>query len=143
MNIKWDDAELQAALARIQEQMPERLSECVDKACKAIEAEAKERCPANTGTLRASITSDVSINKEVVTGKVGTNLDYAPYVHEGTGIYAKAGNGRKDVPWCYYDEAKQQFVYTKGIKPTPFLEEAADKVSPQLINYFVGVLGNA
>lgn len=143
MTIQWDDAELQAALNQIQQQLPERLSGCVSDACNAIEAEAKSRCPANTGTLRASITSDVSTNGGTVIGIVGTNLEYAPYVHEGTGIYARQGNGRRDVPWVYFDERNQQFVRTKGIKPTPFLEEAADKIGPQLIDYFRGVMGNA
>ena len=79
-----------------------------------------------------------------VVGRVGTNLEYAPYLHEGTGIYARAGNGRKEVPWVYYDEKTDKFYSTKGIKPCPFLQEACDKVSPQLTDYFKGVLeGNA
>ena len=144
MTIEWDDEELQKALAHIEEVLPERLEECVEKACLAIEAEAKERCPVRDGTLRRSIMTEVGKKDDKVVGQVGTNLEYAPYIHEGTGIYARAGNGRKEVPWVYYDEKTDKFYSTKGIKPCPFLQEACNKVSPRLTDYFKGVLeGNA
>lgn len=54
-------------------------------------------------------------------GYVGSNLEYAPYVHQGTGIYAKDGNSRKQVPWVYYSEKDGQRHVTKGTKPRPFL----------------------
>lgn len=142
-NVIWDDAELQEAINRLQEQMPQRMAECVQNACLAIESEAKHRCPADTGELRASITNQIETDGDKVSGVVGTNVEYAPYVHQGTGIYAKDGNGRKDVPWVFFDVKRQEYVSTKGIKPTPFLEDAVDSVAPQLIDYFMGVLNNA
>lgn len=140
MNTIWDDAELQAALNEITAQMPSKLQQCVDNACLAIEAEAKERCPSATGELRRSIQSESKVNGDTVEGIVGTNLEYAPYVHEGTGIYASNGNGRKEVPWCYYDESKGKFSWTKGIKPHPFLQEAAESIEPSILDYFKGLL---
>lgn len=46
----------------------------------AVEAHAKVNCPVDTGNLRNSITHTVDEN----TAYIGTNVEYAPYVHEGT-----------------------------------------------------------
>lgn len=118
------------------------INEIVEKgitnACLAIEAGAKERCPANTGTLRRSIITEVEANGYQIEGKVGTTLDYAPYVHEGTGIYSRTGAGRKEVPWTYYSQKDGKFYKTSGIQPHPFLEEAADEVAAHIDDYFGG-----
>lgn len=45
-----------------------------------IEAEAKKKCPVDTGRLRASITTTVEGGKVIV----GSNVKYAPYVEWGT-----------------------------------------------------------
>jgi hypothetical protein len=103
--------------------------------CLAIEAGAKERCPVRDGTLRRSITTEVAVEADQIEGKVGTNLDYAPYIHEGTGIYSRTGAGRKDVPWVYRDAAGN-FYTTSGIHPHPFLEEAAMDVSTRITEFF-------
>lgn len=69
-------------------------------ACMLVERSAKENAPiGRTGVLRNSITSEWTAQE----GRIGTNLEYAPYVHQGTGIYAVNGDGRQDVPWRYQD----------------------------------------
>ena len=103
--------------------------------CLAMEAEAKERCPVRDGTLRRSITSEVETVADEVVGRVGTTLDYAPYVHEGTGIYSRTGSGRKEVPWVYCDELGNWHT-TSGIKSTPFLEDAAMNVAARITEFF-------
>lgn len=45
---------------------------------------AKINSPVDTGRLRASITPSISSIKETVTGVVGSNVVYAPYVELGT-----------------------------------------------------------
>lgn len=45
-----------------------------------IEANAKRNCPIDTGNLRRSITTDIG-DMEV---DVGSNCEYASYVHDGT-----------------------------------------------------------
>ena len=111
----------------------------------AIENEAKERCPVDDGTLRASITHQI----DGYTGIVGTNMEYAPYVHEGTGIYAKNGKGRQQVPWYFPvdDGGKlasrynmpiitikgREFYKTWGQKLNPFLREAVESLQGQLM----------
>lgn len=69
-------------------------TDSLNKACLLVEDSAKAKAPVNTGTLRNSITYEI----EGDTGIVGTNLEYAPYVHEGTGLFAASGDGRTDVP---------------------------------------------
>lgn len=109
----------------------------MEKACLIIERQAKQDCPKDQGFLGASITHDVMIDEEGITGIIGSNLEYAPYVHNGTGIYAVNGDGRK-TPWGY--EAKKGkykgYHITKGQRPHPFLEYAKlfnmDKVTKVL-----------
>lgn len=69
----------------------------LEKACLLVENSAKEKAPVNTGNLRNSMTHDVSGN----TGVIGTNVEYAPYVEFGTGLFSSLGDGRTDVPWRY------------------------------------------
>lgn len=74
----------------------------------------------DTGRLRASITHQVDIQEDAV--YIGSNVEYAPYVELGTGIYASEGGGRQD-PWWYQDE-KGEWHFTHGIKPRHFLRNA-------------------
>ena len=67
-------------------------------------------------------------------GYVGTNVDYAPYLHQGTGIYAVNGDGRK-TPWSWQDE-EGNWHRTVGQPPQPFLENALDESKEEIINIF-------
>jgi HK97 gp10 family phage protein len=50
-----------------------------------VEARAKELAPVRTGNLRRSIHSELaSVSTESALAKVGTNVEYAPYVEYGT-----------------------------------------------------------
>lgn len=140
MRVEWDDEMLQQALKDLQKNMPNEVVECMSKACAAVEAEAKARCPVDSGALRRSITFDVKQDSDDIKGIVGTTIDYAPYVHEGTGLYARAGNGRKDVPWYYYSEKDGKLHRTYGNYPQPFLEEAAEVKAQEIITYFMGLI---
>lgn len=95
------------------------LTEPLTKACLLVENDAKRKCPVDTGQLRASITHEV----EGQTGIVGTNVEYAPYVEYGTGIYARDGNGRQ-TPWAYQDRETGEWIWTKGQVAQPYLEPA-------------------
>lgn len=97
----------------------------MEKACLTVETDAKKECPVDMGLLRASITSEVQVDESGITGIIGSNLEYAPYVHNGTGIYAKDGNGRK-TPWGYVSRGGKHkgFHWTQGQCPHPFLENA-------------------
>lgn len=66
----------------------------LEKACLVVENAAKSKVPVDTGNLRSSITHEVEGNE----GVVGTNVEYAPYVEFGTGLFSSQGDGRQDVP---------------------------------------------
>lgn len=137
INVAVENDEVIKALEALAEQFPERVKEALLNAGLAIEAQAKSNISGNeTGDLRRSITT--TLDDEGLGVSVGSNLEYAPYVHEGTGIYAP--NGRQEVPWVYYDERRGSFFTTKGRKPNPFLEDAINALSSQLTDYFKGIL---
>lgn len=112
---------IQDATARIVIEMEKKMN----KACLVVEAQAKRNCPDDMGVLRASITSETDVTSDAIIGRIGSNLEYAPYVHQGTGIYAKDGNGRK-TPWSYNVKAGKYkgWHVTRGQRPQPFLENA-------------------
>lgn len=110
---------------------------------------AKARCPVDEGRLRSSISHTVRMGPSSVSFRVGSPLEYARYVHEGTGIYgpkkkrivpvsAKALKfqtpkmigplpaGVKHAP-----KGKRGFVFAKSVKgspPNPFLTDALKDV---------------
>lgn len=108
-------------------------------ACLMVEGEAKKRCPVDMGALRASVTSDVTTSSSEITGIIGAAEEYAPYVHEGTGIYAKGGGGRK-TPWGYTVKAGKHkgFHWTHGQKPKLFLEDAKNAKQGQIARILGG-----
>ena len=117
-------------------------SVAIDRGCQVIENKAKELCPVDDGVLRASITHKVQESSVgTITGTVGTGVEYAPYVHQGTGLFAVNGDGRKD-PWVYKD-AKGQFHKTIGQKPQPFLLDASIGEMDAVIRQISEVMKNA
>lgn len=117
-------------------------SVAIDRGCQMIENKAKELCPVDDGILRASITHKVQESSVgTITGTVGTGVEYAPYVHQGTGLFAVNGDGRKE-PWVYKD-AKGQFHKTIGQKPQPFLLDASVGEMDAVIRQISEVMKNA
>jgi len=95
------------------------ISEALEKACLVVENSAKMKAPVDSGNLRNSITHVVQGNE----GIVGTNVEYAPYVEFGTGLFSSLGDGRKDVPWRY-QSADGSWHTTSGQQPQPYLQPA-------------------
>lgn len=103
----------------------------LEKACLLVENAAKENAPVSTGNLRRSITHEINGNE----GIIGTNVEYAPYVEFGTGLFATDGNGR-DTPWKY-QTADGQWYTTKGQKPQPFLGPALELNKDKILDIFI------
>lgn len=121
--------------------LPNATKDGMEQVCLFIEGESKKNCPPSvTGNLRASITYSIEEEDSKIRGFVGSNLDYAPFVHQGTGIHALEGKGRQAVPWTYKDERTGEFVSTDGIEPTPFIQMAIDQNREKLLDFFKGVL---
>lgn len=105
---------------------------------------AKVLCPVDGGRLRNSLTMEMRRESWGPTGRVGTNLEYALYVHEGTGLYGPRGRyivpvrakvlvwktkrqvvGRTPSGRAKY--AKRNVVFSKrssGVRGRPFLKDA-------------------
>lgn len=102
----------------------EKMTNNIGQACAIVERAAKENAPKGSGELRRSITSKVESSGTQIQGTVYTPLEYAPYVEYGTGLFAKGGNGRQEVPWRYFNEETQEWVSTSGQHPQPYLVPA-------------------
>lgn len=97
--------------------------EAMEAAVLFIEGQAKPLAPVSSGELRDKIDHSVKRgDDDVVIGKVGSPLDYAPYVEYGTGEFAENGKGRKG-GWGYTDEEGTEH-WTRGSKPQSFLRPA-------------------
>lgn len=108
----------------------------MEKGLGTIELDAKKNCSVDIGALRASITHIKQLDLHEVTGIIGSPLEYAVFVHEGTGLYAIGGNGRQNVPWVYRDPLTGKFYSTKGQKPNPFLKTAMEQNRSKLDSIF-------
>ena len=102
-----------------------RLYTNMQSATLLVERNAKINCPVDMGLLRAAMFTQIEIGKGSIIGRIGNSSEYAPYVHQGTGIYAVNGDGRK-TPWGYIVEKGKYkgFHWTHGQKPQPFLDKA-------------------
>ena len=123
---------LEAVLAMIEDVgNPEAYAAAMKKATLLVERSAKQKVPKGTGELGRSITSDVEVDVNEIRGVVYTPLEYAPYIEFGTGLFAEAGDGRKDVPWCYKDD-EGNWHSTSGQPPRPFMRPALNENREQI-----------
>lgn len=121
-------------LAKFAEELPEKLAQALAQACVYVQDSAKENCPVDSGQLRNSIA--YSVDEDSLTGQVGTNVEYAPYVEMGTGIYADGG---RQTPWCYMGR-DGQFHWTSGHPAQPFLAPALEENKENILNCFKGLV---
>jgi phage gpG-like protein len=98
---------------------------------RAVEARAKIGAPVDTGRLRSSITHQLVTDARGMAVRVGTNVDYARGVHEGTGIYGPRGRPirpvRAKVLRWRSKRSKSGFVFARevrGVPGRPFLRNA-------------------
>lgn len=69
----------------------------MDKVGEQIQTHAKSICPVRTGKLQESISHEATENEAVIY----TDVEYAPYVEYGTGIYSELTPA--DGYWVYID----------------------------------------
>ena len=101
-----------------------KVEQAINQSVLLVESSAKQNASncKDTGALQNSIISNVETTNEAVIGYVSTNLEYAPYVEYGTGLFAESGNGRQ-TPWHYQDD-EGNWHTTKGQHPQPFMRPA-------------------
>lgn len=76
----------------------------------------------DTGRLRGSIAHQVDGDSV----EIGTDVDSAVYVHEGTGKYAVSGGTPKE-RWVYRDELTGEFRMGYPQRPRRFLKNAIER----------------
>ena len=81
-----------------------------------------DRADAETGEIKSGSYEGTAPDEK---GKVfiGTNVEYAPYVEFGTGIYADGG---RKTPWVFKD-SKGEWHKTSGMQPSHFLKKAIEE----------------
>lgn len=109
------------------------LTASVNKATQLVHGQAKALAPVDKSGLAGSIHMQVKDTGKELQGRVYTNLEYAPYVEFGTGV---TGNGTypykveglvltyRNKGWAYFDEDKNEWIYTKGQKAQPYMYPA-------------------
>jgi len=130
-------AALKAAVDELFSDLEDAITEAVEDTLVRMKRTAEKEVPVDYGDLRASLRTELErmagqyIEAKLKAGGSDSDAPYAIYVHEGTGKFARGGNGRQ-TPWTYYDERRDQFVTTEGQPPNPFMERAFK----QNIKYF-------
>lgn len=139
--------ELDEAFRRAPQTVARELSRAIGRTAFKVEATAKEKAPIDKGNLRGSITTEgPSVIGHDVQAKVGTNIGYARYQEEGTGIY---GPSRQPIrpknasvlawksggKWHY---ARQ----VRGVRPVRFFKKAREEARPFLTEQMRGALTN-
>lgn len=98
-----------------------------------LESQTKKNTGVNTGGLKAGWTH--TVDKSNMEGIVGHPEELAIWYELGTGIHALNGDGRKDVPWKYQDDAGF-WHWTDGMDPHRPLETAKNTVEPKIQKVF-------
>ena len=140
--------ELLSDLEDLGENIVDALEKGVLQACQKIQREAKELVPVRSSRLKNSITAQTEQENGKVTGVVGTNVKYAPFVEFGTGPAGAASP--KTLPeginisyrptgWAYHDG--DGFRYTNGQPAQPFLYPAFKQNESHVLDIIANVIG--
>ena len=132
------------------------LNEAVTQSCLIVEREAKKNVTngenieewkkddkSEVAMIKAQITHNVRSSPSGCVGKVGINSLFAIWMHQGTGLFAINGDGRKDVPWFWRDPKTKETKSSSGRKPTQFLIKALDSKRENIKKIFLKVYKGA
>ena len=109
--------QIKAAFNKAPALMSRNLNTAIKKTVIHISGKAAENAPVDTSRLRSSILTGITYGN--LKGTIFPNVNYAYYVHEGTGIYV----GHK--PY-YANIPNVGWRYMKGMKPRRFLYDAVE-----------------
>ena len=87
VDIEWtesDPDQLIDKLDSFERAMGNRAESAMQEATLRIQADAQRKVPVDTGRLRSSIGQEVRSGRGSVTGIVGSNVEYAPFIELGT-----------------------------------------------------------
>ena len=94
-----------------------------------------ENANIKTGNLRSSIQAEGGGNEWIV----GTDLEYAPFVHEGTAPHVIEGN-----PYLYWEGAEHPVrrVQHPGYEGNPWFDTALEIIEGRLDEYLEMAIGD-
>lgn len=121
MIIGYGDKGFERAIDRFDKHVTNEVKRVVVETAEMAVSQMKALAPVDEGNLRDSI--DVTYMNGGLTAVIHVGAFYGIYVEYGTGIYAKAGNGRK-TPWVYYKDG--QYHVTRGMKAQPFFHPSLE-----------------
>jgi len=95
------EKELLAEIDRVTEEVKNKVLKVLEDAAHVVEGEAKKKSPINLGALRNSIHIEKIYEGNMREFRVGTNLEYAPYMEFGTGLLADypSANKKRHAPF--------------------------------------------
>lgn len=121
------DVRIESHVPELNRAMQDAINNTLELLGQVAEGRAVVNVPVDTGNLKQSITHRVAEDENAV--YIGTNVEYAPYVEYGTGVFASEGGGRR-TPWKYVASPSSKYYeggkphITQGQKPTHFLKRA-------------------
>lgn len=113
------------------------------------------RAPKKTGTLVRSLHADIrQLTADLLEGRVGTWLEYARWLEEGTGIYGPkkrpiliTAKTKKGLFWGAYNAAGgpivRRQVLVKGVEPRGYFAGAIAEFLPRYVRIIEEEVGRA
>lgn len=129
VDFNWESGkspeELAAKFGELDDVVEDKLEDAMTRVVAKIEADAKRNAPVDTSNLRGSI-QGIALGwiGNVLEGVVGTNVEYAEFVEEGTDSHTITGD-----PLHFKVGGEDVFatsVQHPGTDPNPFLEPAVE-----------------
>jgi hypothetical protein len=93
----------------------------MDMLAKRVQLLARGKVHSETGALAGSIKTEIIIDGLVVVGRIYSDLFYAIFVHEGTGVYAGRGpiRPKRAKMLAFVPKGGSNVVFAKQVKGTP------------------------
>lgn len=115
---------------KVQNAIDDRISAVLEECAGELESQVKRNSRVDTGKTKNSFQHKVVDSEH--TAYIGSNEENAIWEEFGTGEYALEGNGRKG-GW-YYKDAKGDFHFTTGKKPSRAFWKAYNSLKNKIIN---------
>lgn len=128
--------EIRSSLMKSPEIVARHINRAIHRSILDIRNASIDTTPKRTGHLAGTY----QIKVDGLKGEIGPTARYGIWVHQGTGIYAVNGNGRK-TPWRYKDDSGWHF--TRGQRSNPFLKNAINMTQEKINKNFEEGLDNA
>lgn len=140
------DKEVLRAMQELERKNKSAMAKAVTKSCQVVEGHAKDNAPHVLGHLRASITYQLfETPPDKVSGRIGTNLLYGPYVEFGTRKPHLAPIARRyAIKYGIPVPKGKQFVVIKvSGEAQPYLYPALRQSIGQIKSIFINTLKEA